>query len=242
MKIFYAFFFVMFIANFSVYGQSNTVEIWMRAFIPDPINAGGGRGYINSLPTGGSSVSLHNSDSSIPNMCFATDHRGFSDNPKVSSRLETKFTLILNLDGTGKIVPAQNRTTSAITKKVDCKSGTILEQKMGSISRDNIGTPSVADDLIQVIGQVQGRNLLTPLGNSGPAIDYNFDIKWNASTSKLTAAVTVGSFPAFELYARQPNGKWISVIKYLPTGAPWKLGGDGFGINSSRIVETKVIN
>jgi hypothetical protein len=223
------------------YGQSNSVEIWIRAFIPDPQNAGGGVGYINPVPSGGSSVSLHNINPSIPNICFATDNRGFSDDPSVTSRLETKFTITLNNDGTAKVTPSQNRTNAAVTKKVDCTTGTIVEQKSGSVDRDNIGTPAVADGVVQVIGQVQGRNLLTPLGSIGPSIDYSFDIQWKPSTSTLTASVTIGSFPAFEIYARQPNGKWIKIFQQVPKGAPWQLGADAFGINSSRITETKTV-
>lgn len=224
------------------FAQSNSIEIWMRAFIPDPQNAGGGAGFIKAMPNGGSSVSLHNINQSIPNMCFVTDNRGFSDNTNGTSRLETKFILTLNSDGTGKFSPSQNRTTASVTKKADCSTGNILEQKMGSVDRDDIGNPSVAGDVVQLIGQVQGRNLLTPLGTNGPSIDYSFDIQWDPKTSTLIAALTIGSFPAFEMYARQPNGAWTPIIKQLPTGTPWQLGADAFGINSSRIVETKVVN
>lgn len=223
-------------------GQSNSVDIWLRAFIPDPQNAGGGTGYINALPNGGSSVRLLNVNSSLPNLCFATDNRGFSDDSGVSSRLETKFTLTLNADGTGKVAPLQNRTSAAITKKIDCSGGNILEQKAGSVDRDTIGNPATADGTVQIIGQVEGRNLLTPFGSVGPAIDYSFDLKWKPSTSMLTSTVTVGSFPAFEMYARQPGGKWMPIIRRLPTGTPWTLGADAFGINSSNLTETKTVS
>lgn len=216
--------FLLLSANTFCMGQSNSVEIWIRAFIPDPQNSGGGAGYISQLPTSGSSVSLHNFDSSIPNICFATDHRGFSDNSNVTSRLETKFTITLNSDGTGKVTPKQNRTIAGLTKKVDCSTGTILDQRIGSVDDDIIGEPAVADGNIQVIGQVKGTNLLTPLGVSGPSINYNFAIQWKPSTSTLIAAVTIGSFPAYEMYARQSNGKWTKIIQQLPISIPWTLG------------------
>lgn len=238
-KIF--FLFIAFLVSLASAAQSKTVEIWIRAFIPDPQNAGGGTGYLHTLPTGGSSISLHNINNSLPNMCYATDHRGFSNSSNSTSRLETRFS-ITHLNGnTGKILPEKNRTTAAITKKLDCTTGAVLEQKMGSVDKDFIGTPAVADGTVQVIGQVQGKNLLTPAGSLGPAVDYSFDIQWNPGESSLKAAVTIGSFPAFEMYARQPHGNWLPVFQQLPTGAPWKLGGDGFGINSTRIVTIKKI-
>ncbi|MBB6330858.1 hypothetical protein HNP24_001808 [Chryseobacterium sediminis] len=230
------------IASSSLQAQSNSVEIWMRAFIPNPQNAAGGSGYINAIPAGGSSISLHNINPAIPNMCYATDDRGFSTDNNATSRLETKFILTLNQDGTGTVSPSSNRTVASLTKKLDCTTGAVLDQKIGSVDKDYIGTPAVADGTVQVLGQVQGRNLLTPAGSQSPSIDYSFDIKWTPSTTTLTVKTTIGSFPAFELYARQPNGKWVAVVQQLPSGTPWALGGDSFGINSTLIIETKKVS
>lgn len=232
--------------SFRSFGQSNSIEIWIRAFIPNPENAGGGSGYILALPSGGSAVKIHNVDPSIPlsNICFLTDNRGFSDKTNVTSRLETKFRISLNGDGTGKVTPVQYRTISEITKEVDCDTGAILAQKMGSIDMDVVGAPAVADGVVQVVGQVRGTNLLTPLGAAGPSINYDFDLKWNPSTSTVVAAINIGSFPAHELYARQPGGRWVPIFQQLPVSKPWTLGflgGSPFGITQSRIVTTKVI-
>jgi len=217
-----------------LHAQSASVEIWIRAFIPNPENAAGGAGFIFKMPDGGngSYISLHNIDGAIPNYCFVTDNRGFSDNPKHTSRLETRFRISLSASGTGTVTPGQNRTTAAITSRLDCATGKVLEQKMGSVDLDVVGHPAVAEGTVQVIGQVQGRNLLTPLGGNGPSIDYNFDLQWQPALSLLTASFTYGSFPAFEVYARQPLGEWLPVIKALPSGTPWSLGADAFGINS----------
>lgn len=236
---------ILLFTSIYTFGQSNSVEIWIRAFIPNPQNSGAGVGYIFQNLNGESTVSLHNFDQSLPNICFATDQRGFSDNNATTSRLETKFIITLNSDGTGKITPSQGRTTSGLTKKVDCSTGSIIEQKMGSIDDDIIGTPAVADGIVQIIGQVKGTNLLTPLNAAGPSINYNFDIQWKPSTSTLIAALTISSFPAYEMYARQPGGKWTTIFQQLPIGIPWTLGyvgGTPFGLNLSNIVETKTIN
>ncbi|QRY55974.1 hypothetical protein [Sphingobacterium siyangense] len=223
--------------------QSKSIEIWMRAFIPNQQNAAAGVNFIKLLPNGGSCVSLHYFDSSLPlpNICFATDDRGFSSDPKMTSRLETKFTLTLNPDGTGSVSPSSGRTTSSVTKKVDCTSGAVLDQKTGSIDRDHIGIPAVADGTVQVLGQAQGTNMLTGIDSAGPSIDYSYDVQWNPSISTVTVKVTIASFPAFELYVRQPHGKWQPMIQQLPNGTPWALGTDSYGIFSLHFNETKTV-
>lgn len=223
--------------------QSNSIEIWMRAFIPNPQNAGASANFIKQLPDGGSSVSLHYFDSSfpVPNICFATDDRGFSSDPTMTSRLETKFTLSLSPDGTGTVSTSPGGTTSSVTKKVDCKTGAVLDHITGSIDRDHIGIPAVADGTVQVLGQVQGTNMLTGIGAAGPSIDYSYDVQWNPSISTVTVKVTIASFPAFELYIRQPNGVWQPIIRQLPNGTPWALGTDGYGIFSLYFDETKTV-
>lgn len=212
--------------------QSSSVEIWMRAFIPDPQHSGpAAQQYIVPNPSGaGSMVRLLAAGSNTPNLCFATDHRGFDAGTTATARLETRFTLQLQA-GAGAVQPQSARTKASVTRKLNCTNGTLLEQGMGSVDRDHIGVPAVAGDVVQVAGQVDGRNLLTPLGSLGPAIDYSFDFQWKPETSSLTASLTYGSFPAFEVYARQPGGLWVSVLQQLPTGTPWALGANGFGIN-----------
>ncbi|NOK32240.1 hypothetical protein HMI49_03340 [Corallococcus exercitus] len=214
----------------------------MRAFIPDPLHAEGGEGFIVPRPnsSAGSLVRLRDADSAL-NMCFATDDRGFSTDKTSTSRIETRFTLGLSADGKGTVTPARGRTIAMQTSRVDCATGSTIEQKLGSVDRDNLGEPTVADGVVQVAGQVQGRNVLTPLGASGPAIDYSFDIQWKPATSTLTASINIGSFPAFEVYARRPGGSWVPVVRQFPAGKPWMLTGDSFGLFFGRKVETVTI-
>jgi hypothetical protein len=222
--------------------QSGAVEVWLRAFIPNPANSGQAKGHITPVPAAavGSVVRLLSVDS-VLNLCFATDNRGFAQTSSSTARLETRFTLALGAGGAGSVAPSQNRTTAAVTKKVDCATGATIQEGPGVVNRDHLGTPAVADGVVQVIGQAQGRNVLTPAGNSGPAIDYSFDIQWKPGTGSLTAAVTYGSFPSFEMYARRPGGNWVVVMRHSPTGPPWKLGADSFGLNSHRQVETVTV-
>jgi hypothetical protein len=212
--------------------QSDSLEVWMRAFIPNPANAGAAHDFIVPVQSGaGSLVRLLNSDKSPANLCFATDHRGMSQDATQSSRLETRFT-IKRANAVVSVEPASGRTTAAVTRQVDCGTGKVLKEAPGKVERDHLGSPAVADGVIQVIGQAEGRNLLTPLGSLGPAIDYSFDLQWKPAAKQLVARFTYGSFPAFEVYARRAGGAWVNVLRRAPTGTPWALGGDGFGVNT----------
>jgi len=218
--------------------QGSPVEIWIRAFIPNPAGAGQANGYIVAVPVVGSVVRLRNADPHAVNLCFATDDRGFSTSSSSTARSETLFTITPKSQTTATVTPPSNRTKAAVTRKIDCNSGAVLDQAPGKVVLDTIGTPAVADGTVQVIGQGEAKNVLTPLGNSGPAIDYSFDVKWHPADSTLTIAITYGVFPSLEIYARRPGGQWVTVIQRSPAGPPWQLGGDSFGVNSTREVQT----
>lgn len=224
------------VIHFSALGQVGALEISIKAFIPDPANAGNAKDNIVATPNGngGSMVSF-------AGFCFKTDNRGFSNDPAASSRLTTSFMINPTSGTTAAIIPDEGRTIAAITNRLKCDDGSAIASKQGVVDRDAIGNPAVADGTIEVIGQVTGTNILTPAGDAGPSIDYSFDLQWNPTTATLTAKVNFGSFPAFEMYARQPGGPWISIVQQLPTKTPLSLAGDAFGINTERSEVTLVI-
>jgi hypothetical protein len=123
------------------------------------------------------------------------------------------------------------RTTAGLTRKVDCTTGLTEREHPGSVERDHLGAPAAADGMVQVLGQVSGKNVITAFGAYSPSLDYTFDFSWRPSTSSLVASVSSGAFPAFEVYARQPGGAWLPVIRHEPTAIPLALMGDAFGIN-----------
>lgn len=217
-------------------GQSGMVEIWIRSFIPNPENAARAKEYIVNRPGSepGSIIKLAADHPKSLQETFLTDHRGFSVAKGSTARLETRFSFGLDRDGKAVASPASNRTVAGITKKVDGATGKVIAEGAGSVDRDHLGVPSTADGVVQIAGQVQGRNMLTPLSGSSPSIDYTFDLTWDPRSSRLTGKVSLGSFPAHEVYARRPGGVWVSVLRRLPTGTPWALMADGFGINMSR--------
>jgi hypothetical protein len=215
------------IIDFSVVAQVGSLEVSIKAFIPDPKNAGQANGNIIRLPNGNNGSMV-----SFATYCFKSDNRGFSSDPKASSRLVTNFTINPTSGTTAAIIPNEGRTIAGITSRINCVDGSVIESKKGVVDRDAIGATAVANGTIQVIGQVTGTNILTPARGLGPSIDYSFDLQWNSTTNTLIAKINFGSFPAFEMYARQPGGKWVPVVQQLPTKTPLSLAGDAFGINT----------
>lgn len=221
------------------WSQSKTVEIWIRLFIPDPANKGAAGEFLVANPAGGSVVRLQNLSNQF-NVCFATDHRGFSSDNTRTARTETRFKLRLLSDNTGSISPAANQTTAAPSKKMDCVTGALIESGAGFVSLQNMGNPAAADGTVQVIGEVKSTNTMTILGKAAPSIDYNFDVQWTPATNTVKTAVGIGAFPAFEMYARQPGGEWVPVVQQLPTSIPFMLSVDGDWIMATTRVEKSV--
>jgi hypothetical protein len=232
--------------------QSNSIEIWIRSFIPDGVHSGAATHTILSNPNGsGTMVQVVPKD--IPyvgriisaitpsscfspdsdRLCFVTDNRGFSSDPASTARTDTKFTITFSPQGTAFVSPVAGRTVTGITKRLNCSSGTTIEEKAGKIDRDVIGTPIASGDTVQVIGQITATDQLVPCAPTllTPSADCSFDLKWNRLTTELSVDFTYGVFPAFEIYARQPGNDWVSVFQQLPSGEAWQLAGDGIGLS-----------
>ena len=218
------------------YGQSSRVEVWIRAFIPDPANAGGGATFIKPTPNNrpGSVVRLQSFTEKLLNQCFATDHRGFSSVSSSTARAHTRLTLAL-VGTAATVTPTAKPTTAGVTHKIDCTSGEVVGERVGSIAADNLGTPAAAGGVGQVIGSASITNSLVwgvPEALT-PSIDYSYDLKWTPATSSLALDLTYGQFPAMEVYARQPGGPWTPVLRELPGNNPLTLTGDKVGIVTS---------
>ena len=216
------------------------VEIWIRAFIPNPASAGTAASYIFPRPgsPAQSLVRLIPSNQHPGPDCFVTDNRGFASSPGGTARAETRFTLSMSGNG-GQVTPSNGRTTAAATVRANCTTGAQMAMAPGSVVRDVIGTPTAADGTVQVVGQVTAKNELAA-GGWGPSIDYSFDLQWTPGARRLRMAANYGSFPAFEVYARVQGGSWQTVIRHAPTGNPWNLALDGFGISFERDVQTVI--
>lgn len=86
---------------------AGAVEIWIRAFLPDPQNAGAATSYIVPRPNtpGQSMVRLLPTDR-LPDRatpaCFVTDNRGFSSATGSTARTETRF-VVAPVQNGGKV-------------------------------------------------------------------------------------------------------------------------------------------
>lgn len=226
------------------FAQAQSVEVWIRAFIPNPANAGGAGAYLRPRPQSkpGSMILLQPLSKSLANQCFATDHRGLSSAAGTTSRSETRLTLTLQ-NAIATVDPRAKPTTTAETKKFDCVTGDITGQRAGDITHDNLGAPATADGVAQVIGGATITNALVwgvPTALT-PSIDYSYDIRWKPSESKLSIDLTHGLFPAIEVYARRPGKSWIAVIGRLPGASPFALMGDVWGIRTELTRATTTI-
>lgn len=260
-KKFYTFI-ILISTGISIFGQSNSIEIWIRSFIPNVAHAGAASNNIfNNSSGSGSFVQIIPKDLPIvgpiisaiapsscfdpdkDRICFITDNRGFSSDPNTTARTDTKFTITFNTTGTATISPTNGRTTTGVTKRLNCTNGVIIEQKAGKIDRDALGAPAVSGDIVQVIGQVSATDQLVPCAPTlfTPSADCSFDLIWNRSTTELTVNFTFGVFPAFEIYARQPGNDWVSVFQQLPTGEAWQLAGDATGFSIATIRKTATV-
>src|SRR5688572_16698483 len=106
------------------------------------------------------------------------------------SILETKFSLIPTGRGTAIVSPETQRTS-------------------GRVEKEHIGTPTLRDGAAHVTGQVIGENA-----------NYSFDLAWRPIPGELNATLSVGTFPAYEMFARSPGQQWVEVVRSLPTAPP----------------------
>jgi hypothetical protein len=103
---------------------------------------------------------------------------------------------------------------------------------MGRLESDHMGAPAIAEGAVQVAGQVTGA-----IGQ-GASIHYRYDVSWRPFPGELTATVSIGAFPAFEMYARIPGQKWVEVIRNAPSAPPSLAGTDTFGVGSTQLSES----
>lgn len=219
----------------AVAGDVGAVEIWMRAFTPDPNNAGAAQASIVAAGAGRSALKLSLQTPDFE--CYATDQRGFSSDPATSARLETKFTLIPTGRGTAAVRPVSQRTSAATTTQIDCSTFASVRSENGRVDKDHLQAPVVRDGVAHVTGQVVSDNAIALAGH-GPSIDYSFDLTWRPLPGELTATVSVGAFPAFEMYARTPGHEWVDVVRTLPTGTPRNSGPRRLDVSVAQLTDS----
>ncbi len=215
-----------------------TIRFWLNAFIPRDIFHKDGSLRSRARPN-------HPDQTMLPgpswfNDCFSTDNRGFSDDPKASSRMHSE--LVITFRG-GRFT---SRTTHRCdqTREYDCEDGDLEGSAYGSTvdmafsaPRAHYGRPPdllrwVLPDLPPRLHTFTTRLRAAannPLFSGSPNIDYEGQVTCflTAHAASLTFAGSVDEFPAFEAYATLNDGLPKTLLQRLPP--PGNSPADLFG-------------
>jgi hypothetical protein len=225
---------------------SDKVTLRLRAFIPKdhPTNPG----YVRPVPSPPGSwmipgplpefIKLLPVDSiKAAADCFLTDNRGFSSERSAAfnSKVWSDFSLVVSY-GQVSIEPMSGVHRAGLSTRVNCSKGQIVAEKPGLFDGPfgvrALGRPTAEDGKVEVIGQAAIGN---PHVLGAPMIDYSFDFICDLKTKRLTYALTVGTFPAFEIYAFRANGTPITILQVVPAAeTAWGLTDGGIGLITTK--------
>jgi hypothetical protein len=144
-----------------------------------------------------------------------TDNRGFSDDVSASSRVVTEFILVI-AGNTATVEKANNRDLQRIgpSHKVDCRTGVdIVPPKSASTANMHLGTPAVADGLVEIVVDGRANNPIPPIS---PDIQYGGSFTFNTNDNTLRFKGSVAVFPAYEAYAQVEGGPLTTVFQSPP--------------------------
>jgi hypothetical protein len=139
----------------------------------------------------------------------------FGDSVDASSRAATELVLTISAS-TVTVEKADGREIhrTGTTHKVNCQTGAdLVPPQNASISNMHIGTPAIADGIVQI--SVDGR-ANNPLITPSPDIKYSGSITYNTRTNKLRFQGSTGVFPAYEAYAQLNGGPIAKLFQSSP--------------------------
>lgn len=232
----------------SIAVADDVVRIWLRAFIPKehPTN----QSYIQPvpgmpgrfmIPDPGDAL-LKKLFPEISTACFLTDHRGFVSTPGAPSRVTSD--IILTVSGSkAEVKPAiaESFHYTGETHMVDCLTGKDLKPaKRAETNSCAVGTPSVADGLVQVYVSCKANN---PLFSMSPTIDYGGSFTFNTQTKSIFYKGDISSFPAFEAYAALDSRSPVMIFTAPPEkgSSVWSLFDAGLFTNT-RTFQSDTVN
>lgn len=208
------------------------VRVWINSFIPRDV------GGSEEVPEGAHKGQrmIHAPLSRITG-CFLTDNRGFSNDPKASSRMHLGFEFMvgegpLNLKSY-PMEPWCDRTTQLHCEdgNEECTDNATIHQTVTQVPGHS---QSVNDSTLQESFISFTAAASDPCLFYAPDIDFSGTVVSNKANGELRYDVMLDSFPAFEMYAQVGNGDAIPLINSLPPSgnSPWNL----FGENVRRVV------
>lgn len=196
-------FFALFLAPTA---SAAELKIWVKAFIPSehPTNVE----YV--LPRPGHPGQFMIPDPIEAGVCFATDDRMFSSDPAASARMTSAITLAFS---DGNLSQAPTHETGE-TRIFWCADGAEKHPpKSAPTERMFWGTPAQADGRVQVTLEANANN---PHVTGSPSIYYAGGFVYSMSERRLSYRLTIGRFPAFEVYAQLDDGEIVKVFNRDP--------------------------
>ena len=195
------------------------VKFWINAFIPGDaegaieVPAGPYRG-MTMLP------------GPIPwiSDCFLTDNRGFSLNPRASSRMHGIYEFTYH---PGRFVDGVQSKWSDPTHELDCEDGEVECNKRGIM-------PDRVFSIVQFYNGSPERAFFNfnasasnPCFFGAPAIDYYGRVNLDLRSRNISYRIVLDGYPAYEAYIEVNNSAPISLMQeYPPTGnSPGNLFG-----------------
>ena len=154
----------------------------------------------------------------FPTSCFATDDRMFSSNPAASARMTGDFTLVGSASPRIEPAAAASRYRAGVTTKFNCGTGVVEKTATASTSSCYVGTPSHADNLVQVVITCKASDPLVPIIPEKFSPDMFFQGTFTYSLQNKTLAFKgdIGAFPSFEAYAQLDGGSWKTIMTKAP--------------------------
>ena len=186
--------------------EINSVKFWINAFIPRDIPS-----LTGTVPSG-----PHSGKTMIPgptpiNDCFLTDQRSFSNEIHARSRMHSEFKVTVN----GSQLEFTQWHNCDETVEVDCESGEVECEKIGSTSDMEFSFPSNPDPTrpFQITFDSGSSN---PCFSGSPTIDYEGTVTIDLKNRRLEFDGKVDEFPAFEAYATINDGAGIALFQIEP--------------------------
>jgi hypothetical protein len=186
--------------------EIQTVEIWIRSFIP--IRHEGNPGYTRPVPNKPIHTMIPD-PSPIATGCYLTDQRMFSDDPRALARVGTHVAIKIGAQPT--ITVAENPLSESV--EVSCETGAERCRKPVDSSRSSTGPVTRQGNTVRLHVHGKANNACFRLS---PDIHYEgyFIIDVAGRTIKFEGKI--GRFPAFEAYGRANNGPIRKIFQELP--------------------------
>ena len=227
---------------FPTWAGDPSLEIMIRAFIPDADHAGKGAKHV--VEVGGKSVLK------FLGSCFEGDNRGFSADYGATSRIGTLFRITHQEDsGDFHVVQGANLNKASWSNSsslVSCGNGSALHELRPARLRTNEMKAVRRGKTVEISGRLGASNNAVRIGGMAipdlfiPQINYEYRVVWNPVSGDVSAEFAHDKFPAYEMYVRSGGDPWRVLFRDKPQGSPWRLTPVGGRVHHEPVVLKKM--